>query len=393
MFDLQGRRRVDFANNMCSLIHGHSQPEVVEAVVDQLRRGSAFTMATEAELKFAQLLCDRSDSFDKIRFMNSGTEAVMVAIKAARAFTGKPRIAKAEGAYHGTYDYAEVSQKSSPQNWGELDAPRSVPVAQGTPQSALDEVVIFPFNDIPRTLAILEKNADSLSCVMIDPLPHRVGLIPATQEFVQAIRKWTTDKGILLIFDEVITFRMTFGGAQQWYEVEPDLTAMGKIIGGGFPVGAVAGREEMMGVLDPSRPDLPFPHSGTFSANPITMTAGRVTMERFDREAVDSLNRLGDSVRKGIREAIDNAGVEACVTGAGSMFRVHLGATQTTHYRTTHRDQPVLKQVNALVDHMYQNGFMMINTCSGVLSTAMTQNEIDQFVETLEAGLREHVKP
>lgn len=389
VFDIEGNKRIDFANNMCSLIHGHVQPDVVKAVTEQLHRGTAFTLATEAELRFAQHLCSRSASFDKIRFMNSGTEAVMSGIKAARAHTGRPKIAKSEGAYHGTYDYAEISQQAKPENWGQRNQPSRVPVAKGTPQGALDDVVIIPFNDIENTIRLLNENASDLSCVLIDPLPHRVGLIPATQEFIEAIRDWTQKNGVLFILDEVITFRMSYGGAQDWYQVQPDLVALGKIIGGGFPVGALAGKEEFMNVLDPSQERVPLPHSGTFSANPITMTAGRVAMEIFDPASIEKLNQLGEFSREKIQQAILNSEAQACVTGAGSMFRIHLKPTAPTNYRETFQPPEEVKKVRWLVQYMYDHGFMMINTCSGALSTAMTSAEVEQLAGTLEAGLRE----
>lgn len=389
VFDIEGNCRVDFANNMCSLIHGHAYPAVVERVTEQVQRGTAFTMATEIELRFAQHMCSRSTTFEKIRFMNSGTEAVMSAIKAARAITGRPKIAKTEGAYHGTYDYAEVSQKAAPKNWGDATSPASVPVAAGTPQGALDDVVVVPFNDVEKTLALLDQNRDSLACVLIDPLPHRVGLIPADNAFISAIRDWCTRNQSLFILDEVITFRMGFGGAQEWFDAEPDLTALGKIIGGGFPVGALAGRAEFMDVLDPSREVLPLPHSGTFSANPITMTAGLAAMEPFDENAVKSLNELGDQAREAIRRAIKNSGISACVTGAGSMFRVHLLEQPPIDYRSNYQDEKSVAVIKSIVDFMYANGFMMINTCSGALSTAMNSAHVDEFAATLEKAFRQ----
>ena len=387
--DVDGVTRIDFANNMASLIHGHAHPQIVEAVSAQLSRGTAFTMATEAELRFAQHICGRNSGFDKIRFMNSGTEAVMAAIKAARAITGRPKIAKSEGAYHGTYDYAEVSQKSKPENWGDVANPRSIPVVEGTPRSALDDVLIIPFNDIERTIDVLDRHASELACVLIDPLPHRVGLIPASQEFMSAIRKWTTDNNVLFVLDEVITFRMGFGGAQDWYDTQPDLTALGKIIGGGFPVGGLAGSDEYMSVLDPTRDRLPFPFSGTFSANPITMTAGLVAMELFDANAVTKLNHLGDYARNKITEAIKSCGVEACVTGKGSMFRVHLKLEAPAEYRSAYQDSTEVAQIAFLVNYLYDHGFMMINTCSAALSTVLSEVEIDQMVVTLSDGFRE----
>ena len=385
--DIDGKTRIDFANNMASLMHGHAHPAIVSAVTEQLNRGTAFTMATEAELRFAQHICSRNEGFEKIRFMNSGTEAVMAMIKAARAITGRPKIAKSEGAYHGTYDYAEVSQKSKPENWGSETSPASVPVVQGTPQRALDDVIIIPFNDIDRTIDLLNQHKDELACVLIDPLPHRVGLFPATPEFMKAIREWTIENGSLLCLDEVITFRMGYGGAQDWFpDVKPDLTAMGKIIGGGFPVGGLAGRDDVMSCLDPTKDKLPFPFSGTFSANPITMTAGRVAMELFDEAAVAKVNQLGDYARKEIAAAIASTKTTACVTGAGSMFRVHLKAEPPVEYRSAWQDAEEVRNIKFLIDHLYDNGFMMINTCSAALSTVLGEAEVDQMVEVLAQG-------
>ena len=386
--DIEGVKRIDFANNMASLIHGHAHPAVVSAVAEQLQRGTAFTLATEAEILHAEQMCSRNDGFDLIRFVNSGTEAVMGCLKAARAFTGRPKIAKVEGAYHGLYDYAEVSQTASPATWGELDHPASVPVSHGTPASALNDVVIIPFNDPERAVAILDRHADQLACVLIDLMPHRVGLFPASAEFVRALYDWTRRNGALLVCDEVITFRSNFGGAQEWYDVRPDLTAMGKMIGGGFPVGAVAGRREVMEVMNPLADNYLFPLSGTFSANPLTMTAGRVSMELFDREAVERLNLLADRARACIAEAIRVADVPACVTGAGSMFRLHMKPSVPRNYREAYVSAEETRLTKALIDHCFDNGLIMINTCSGTLSTPMTEKEIDTLGEVMLSGLR-----
>ena len=182
--DIEGVERIDFSNNMASLIHGHAHPAVVAAVTEQLGKGTAFALATEVEIEFAEYLCGRNTGFEKLRFVNSGTEAVMGALKASRAFTSRPRIAKVEGAYHGQYDYAEVSQTAGPTNWGQPDHPTSVPVAHGTPASALADVIIIPFNDPERAVAILDEHHGELACVLLDVLPHRVGLRPAEANFV-----------------------------------------------------------------------------------------------------------------------------------------------------------------------------------------------------------------
>ena len=386
--DVDGVIRIDYANNMASLIHGHANPAVVEAVSAQLQKGTAFTLATEVEIEFAEHMCRRNVGFDNIRFVNSGTEAVMACLKAARAFTGRPKIAKVEGAYHGLYDYAEVSQTANPSNWGDAHNPASVPVAYGTPESALRDVIIIPFNQPEQTLEILNRHRDELACVLLDLMPHRVGLVPASQEFVRAIYEWTRENNSLMVCDEVITFRSNYGGAQQRYDVQPDLTAMGKMIGGGFPVGALAGRQDVMSVMDPLADKVLFPHSGTFSANPVTMTAGLVSMALFDKTAVANLNRLGDKARTSILEAIRVADVPACVTGGGSMFRVHMKAEIPTTYRAAYMTPKESKIIQVLLDHLFDNGIIMINTCSGALSTAMTEKEIEILTDTLLTGFR-----
>lgn len=386
--DVDGVERIDFANNMASLIHGHAQPAIVEAVTAQLARGSAYTMASEVEVEFALHLCGRARGFDKIRFVNSGTEAVMTGIKTARAFTGRPKIAKVEGTYHGAYDYVEVSQAPAPDRWGPARQPTAVALAAGTPAGVVDDVVVIPFNDPHAAREVLDRHAGELACVLVDPLPHRAGLLPATAAFLEALRDWTDRDGSLLLFDEVISFRSEVGGLQARYSVTPDLTALGKIIGGGFPVGAVAGRDEIMAVFvgDGRTPRLP--HSGTFSANPVTMTAGLTAMRLFDAAAVDRLNRLGTLVRRRITEAIAVAGVPASVTGAGSAFRIHMKAEPPTDYRST---LPTPEEANAakrFIDGLLDAGILLANTGSGFLSTPMGDSEVDRLSDAVLTSLR-----
>ncbi len=386
--DIEGVKRIDFANNMASLVHGHAHPTMVAALTEQLKKGTAFTMATEAEFNFAEHLCSRNPSFDKIRFCNSGTEAVMNCIKASRAFTGRSKIAKMEGSYHGLYDFAEVSQTASPATWGDANKPNSVPVSYGTPASALNEVVILPFNNVERAIAILDQHANELACVLIDLMPHRIGLTPASPEFVSALRKWTLENGALLVFDEVVTFRSNYSGAQEWYEENPDLTAMGKIIGGGFPVGALAGRNEVMEVMNPLANKVLFPQGGTFSANPMTMVAGHTAMKIFDRAAIKRVNALADRARKQITEAIQIVGIPACVTGGGSMYRIHMKPEVSGDYRSAYDSPGETKLVKSLLDYLFNNGIMMINTCSYTISTVMTEKEVDVLSETMLSGFR-----
>lgn len=384
--DIDGVERVDFANNMASLIHGHAHPQIVAAVTEQMHKGTAFTLGTELEIRYAEHLRTRNPGFEKLRFVNSGTEAVMAAIKASRAFTGRAGIAKVEGAYHGAYDYAEVSQLSQPENWGGEDRPASVPTAHGTPSNVLADVVVIPFNDPERAISILEENRGRLACVILDLMPHRVGLVPASREFVNALRDWTIADGSLLVIDEVITFRSEYGGAQTWYDLQPDLTCLGKIIGGGFPVGALAGRAEVMEVMNPLSDRVLYPHSGTFSANPITMTAGLTAMKLYGRDEVTRLNGLAARAMAAIRDSIARTGVDACVTGGGSMFRIHLKAMPPGGYREAFLDANDTQRLGKLIDHLFDNGYMVINTCSATISTPMAEAEIDGLAAAMESG-------
>ncbi len=384
--DLEGKSRIDFANNMASLVHGHADPDIVRAVSAQLERGTAYTMATEIEVRYAEHLCSRIESFDKMRFVNSGTEAVMVGMKAARAWTGRPKIAKVEGAYHGGYDYVEVSQAPSPATWGNRDRPRNVPLVHGTPQSALSDVVILPFNDPERAIKILDEHCEDLACVLLDLMPHRVGLQLADPEFVHAIRDWTVRHGALLVLDEVVTFRCEHGGLQARYDIHPDLTALGKMIGGGFPIGAIGGRSEVMDVLNPRAKRVLYPHSGTFSANPISTTAGLIALEKFDAEAIKRLNTLTKRLLLGIEDAIRKTGARACVSGGGSMIRVHIKEHVPHNYREVFASPEEQYRLKVLLDHLFDEGFLMINTCAACLSTPMTEVEVDALISAFVTG-------
>ena len=301
--DVDGSKRIDFLNNYTSLIHGHRHPAIVAAMVAQAQRLGAVAMTTEVEIELAELLCDRIPSLDQIRFTNSGTEGVMQALRAARAYTGRPKIAKCEGLYHGAYDYAEPTYGMQREDFA-TPAPASVPYAEGTPKGALNDVVVIPYNDPEAIERLLVPHADQLASLIVDPLPTSLGTISVTREFVEAARRFTTAHDIILIFDEVVSFRIAAGGAQEVLGVQPDLTALGKIIGGGLPIGAVGGRREVMSVFDARRGRPALPHGGTFNANPITMAAGLAAMSQMTPAEYERINRLGDLVRQEIRNAI-----------------------------------------------------------------------------------------
>jgi glutamate-1-semialdehyde 2,1-aminomutase len=386
--DVEGVERIDFANNMTSQIHGHAHPLITEAVSRQLSRGTAFSFGTEIEIEYAEQLVERSRGFERIRFVNSGTEAVMACLKAARAFTGRAKIAKVEGAYHGLYDYAEISQTANPSNWGSSDRPSVNPVAYGTPQGVLDDVVILPFNEPDTALDLLDDYRDSIACVLVDPMPHRAGVIPATPAFIAALRSWTAANGALLVFDEVITFRSAFGGAQDWFDAVPDLTALGKMIGGGFPIGAIAGRADVLEVMNPLAPKLLFPHSGTFSANPVSMAAGLTAMTFFDRASVDGLNELADYARTQLTDAIAAARVEACIAGGGSMLKLHFRASAPRTYREAYESAPRLRAIEVFLNLLLEDGIILINSGAMAFSTPMRRETIDRLTEAVLKALR-----
>src|SRR5499426_2246019 len=333
--DVEGDRRLDCLNNYTALIHGHAHPAIVEAATRRLALGASFPMPTPEEIELAALLCERLPSAERVRFTNSGSEAVMIAIKGARAFTGRPKIAKFEGAYHGSYDYAEVSLSSTAETWGSLAAPASTAYSKGTPPAVLEDVVVLPFNHAEHAVARIEREAGQLAAVLVDPVPNRIGLVPARTEFLQAMRDVTRAHGIVLIFDEVVSFRVGYHGAQGAFGVTPDLTTLGKIIGGGFPVGAVAGRAEVMAVFDPTGGKPAAPHGGTFNANPVTMAAGLAGMRLLTPEAFSRLDELGAKLRASLEACFKRAGISGAVTGMGSLFRVHPTDRELIDYRST----------------------------------------------------------
>ncbi len=378
--DVDGVERLDFTNNYNSLIHGHAHPTITAAVRDQLERGTAFPMATEAEIRLAELLCERVPSFEHIRFCNSGSEAVMFALKAARAHTGRTKIAKCEGSYHGSYDYAEVSLDPTPASWGNAD-PKSVAYAKGTPKSVLDDVVVIPFNKADEAERILRIHARELACVLVDLMPNRGGLIPVTPEFVEMLKRVRKDTGLLIVLDEVITLRLAYGGAQSLFGITPDLTALGKIIGGGFPVGAVAGSAEVMGVFDPRDGKPALSHSGTFNANPITMVAGDAAMRLLTQDEIDRLGALGDRARAGIADAMRETGMPGQITGFGSLFRIHVHNRPLSDYRSMLMTQAEKDLLAAIVGYMRDNGLFVNERGVCSLSTPMGEAEIDSFLD------------
>lgn len=387
IYDVDGTERIDFINNYTSLIHGHAHPEIVRVAREQLENGTCFAMPTEAEIPLAALLCERIASAEKVRFTNSGTEAVMMAIKAARAYTLRPKIAKAEGAYHGSYDYVEVSEDSTPDNWGDLE-PNNIPYCAGTPSGALDDVVVFPFNNVALAEKILRRNATSLAAIIIDPLPPRAGLCPANADFLAMLRRVADEFDIVLISDEVISFRVGYHGAQGAFDFKADLTALGKIIGGGFPVGAIAGRSEIMAVFDPSGGKPRLPHGGTFNANPMTMASGHKAMELMTRDAFDRINRLGDEAREKLNDLFRSADFPASVTGRGSLLRIHMSREMVTDYRSGYQTAEQRARLSRLHLFLINQNIFIGPSGFVAVSTPMVSSHIGELVTAVRDAIR-----
>ncbi len=388
VFDVDGNEYIDCINNFTALIHGHAHPLLVEAATRQLALGTAFGLPTESEIELAELLASRLPSVDQLRFTNSGTEAVMMALKAARAFTGRPKIAKCEGAYHGSYDYAEVSLDPTPEAWGR-NAPVSVAYAKGTPDNVLADVITIPFNDAEAAVSLLREHGSDLACVLVDPMPNRAGLAPADKTYLEALRQVTREIGALLIFDEVITFRLGYRGAQGLWGIDPDLTTLGKIIGGGFPVGAVGGRKDVMAVFDP-RPGKPaLPHGGTFSANPVTMRAGLVAMELLDDAAFARLEAIGEAVRSGINQAFRCHNVPGATVGLGSLLKIHFADRPIRDYRSAYPTEQEAKRQAIFNRGLLNRGVLAAGYGLMALSTPMTDEDIDAIIAAASDTLAE----
>jgi glutamate-1-semialdehyde 2,1-aminomutase len=387
VWDVDGVERIDCSNNFTAAIHGYAHPELIRAAESQLTLGTAFGLPTLSEIELAELLVERVASVEQCRFVNSGTEAVMNAIKAARAYTGKPKIAKCEGAYHGTYDYAEVSLDSQPDAWG-AGTPASIAYAAGTPPGVMGDVIVIPYNQTDRAVEILRTHASELAGILVDPMPNRAGLVPADRGYMSALREVASECRALLIVDEVITFRLGFNGAQPFWNIEADLTTFGKIIGGGFPVGAVGGRRDVMQVFDPSRGKPRLPQGGTFSANPMSMRCGLAAMQLLQPESFQRLAALGEQVREGISAAFKRAGLSGQTTGMGSLLRIHFTDAPIRDYRTALPTAEMKHRSEHLSALLLNEGVLLGSSGLMALSTPMTSADADQVVSAVERALR-----
>ena len=385
MYDEDGFKLLDFQNNYTSLIHGHAHPETVEAVREQIAKGSAYTAPFEKQIELSAILTQRFPSVDMIRYTNSGTEANMHALRIARAYTGKAKIIKTEGGYHGTADVFEASVDPNIKKAGTLDQIKVIPESRGVSENALKDVLVVPFNDIERTRKMIEEHYRETACIIIEPIMGSAGQITPDLEYLKFLREITAQYHIVLIFDEVVTGRLSLGGAQKFYGVTPDLTTMGKIIGGGTPVGAFGGKQEIMQMYDPREKKMY--HSGTFNGNAVTMAAGLATMKAYNQEAVDYVNGLGTLFKEGVLKIYDKLGLNMKISGTGSIYNILFTDKEVKNYRDVASAHEELNKV--LYMSLLTKGIFDAERGMFCMSTAMTKEDIRFGLDTLETSLRE----
>ena len=369
--DADDNRYLDCSNCWAALILGHAHPAIVQAVAQQVARGTAFAAANRHALDLGALLKERLPSIDTLRFANSGTEATLFSVRAARAFTGRPKIVKMFGAYHGSHDDFEVLRGIAP---------------RGIMPTASDHVLEVEFNNEADVARVLDEHGESVAAVIVEPMMGAAGMIPAKDSYLRHLREETAARDILLIFDEVITLRLALGGAQELYDVRPDLTALGKIMGGGFPVGAFGGREDVMRQFSPLEQGH-LHHSGTFNANPVSMIAGHVALRQLDADTIAYANRLGDRFATGVRTTAQSAGVTLQVTGLGSLRNLHFTPRPPTHAAEAYAGDDELLRLLHL--RLLLSGVLCAPRGMFAFSTVTTEKEIDGAVEKVGEALQD----
>lgn len=364
-----GDELVDFLNNYTQSVLGHAPEPVVEAACDRFGRGNDVAAPTEDVIELAERLVDRVPSIEQVRFGNSGTEATMNAIRAAIAWTGQDRVLKVRGGYHGTHDTVEVAVGDEG-------------VADGIPSTVDRRVDAVRFNDVEALKAQFERSGDEYACFILEPIAGVAGMIPATTEYLEAARDLADENDTLLIFDEVMSFRLSRGGAQERYGVVPDLTALGKCIGGGLPIGGFGGREDVMAQFHPETGTLK--HSGTFNGNPATMAAGAALLDRLDADRIETLNERGDRLRDRLEDVADSIDVPVRVTGDGSLFQIHFTDDPVLDHGSSTAGEPPSDE---LFIRMRNGGILIAPRGMANLSTAMDDGDLDAFVDAFSTSL------
>jgi glutamate-1-semialdehyde 2,1-aminomutase len=377
VIDVDGKEYLDFVGSWGPLIAGHAHPQVVKALAEVIKRGTSFGAPTAREIELAKMIVESVPSIEKVRLTSSGTEAAMTAIRLARGYTGRPKILKFAGCYHGHTDALLVRAGSGALTF-------SNPDSQGVPEAFSSQTLVAEYNDLGSVEAYLNANPDAVAAVIVEPVPGNMGVVLPEPGFLSGLRALTRDHGVVLIFDEVISgFRMARGGAQEVYGIDPDLTCVGKVIGGGMPLAAVGGKRDIMDFLAPLGPVY---QAGTLSGNPVAVTAGMETLKILHGPGTyDRLNQLGNMLADGLRQAIKETGVTACVNHAGSLLTIFFGVEYVRDYATATRSDT--KMFARYFQGMIERGIYLPPSQfeAMFLSLAHGEAEIQETIDTARA--------
>jgi glutamate-1-semialdehyde 2,1-aminomutase len=379
LFDVEGKGYIDYCLGYGPLILGHANPVVMDAVREQLNHGTLYGAPTEMEIEFAKKVSKHLPSSDMVRFVNTGTEATMGAIRLARGFTGKKKFIKFEGAFHGAHDYVLVKAGSGATTHG-------VPNSAGIPKETTRNTILAPFNDEEAILDIIKKE-DDLACVILEPIIANAGCIMPQKGYLQFLRKVTRENDVLLIFDEVITgFRLGLSGAQGYYKVAPDITTLGKILGGGLPIGAIASSREIMEKMAPLGDVY---QAGTFNGNPLSAAAGLAAIKELEKPGVyETLESRGDRMRRGLESISEDLRLDARVYGAASMFQMYFTGSEVIDYSSALKAD---KEVFRIFQSELQKRGVFLPPSQyecNFISTTHSTEKIDETLEKMEESLK-----
>lgn len=378
VYDIDGNEYIDYVLSWGPLIHGHSNNQVVEALKEVVEKGTSFGAPTEIENKLAQLVIDRVPSIEIVRMVNSGTEATMSALRLARGYTGRNKILKFEGCYHGHGDSLLIKAGSGVATLGLPDSP-------GVPEGVAKNTITVAYNDLESVKYAFEQFGDDIACIIVEPVAGNMGVVPPLPEFLQGLRDVTTKYGALLIFDEVMTgFRVAYNCGQGYFGVTPDLTCLGKVIGGGLPVGAYGGKAEIMKQVAPSGP---IYQAGTLSGNPLAMTAGYETLVQLTPESYTEFERKAEILEKGLHEVAVKYGIPHCMNRAGSMVGIFFTDEKVINYETAKTSN--LEYFAAYYREMVEQGvFLPPSQFEGLfLSTAHSDADIEATIAAAEIAM------
>ena len=381
IYDADGNGYVDYVCSWGALILGHADADLVRAIQEQATRGTSYGASTELEVELAEKIASAIPSIELLRFVNSGTEATMSAIRLARGYTGKKKLVKFEGCYHGHADYLLTKAGSGLATY-------SIPSSAGVPESFTQETITLPFNDIAAVEEVFKREGAEIAAVIVEPVAGNMGVVPASREFLTTLRELTERYDALLIFDEVITgFRLTYGGAQNIYGITPDLTCLGKVIGGGLPIGAYGGREEVMKKLAPLGPVY---QAGTLSGNPLSMAAGLATLKKLSQATYETLSGKIERITTALQRTAEETGLPVKITKAGAMFSIFF----TNKDNITNYDD-VLACDRERFSHFFWNMldrgvYLPPSPFEAMfISTAHNEEAIDKTLEAASASLAE----